>query len=318
MGDHFKAESSSIIQNGDGSGPTSFDLDVYVQEKRRMVESAFERWIPSGDDAPALFRAMNHSLTASGKRLRPILCMAACEAAGTASGPCLSMACALEMVHTYSLIHDDLPAMDDDDLRRGQPTCHVAFNEATALLAGDALLTLAFEVISSTPLGGEMDAGRLLEAIQILSRAAGCSGMIEGQMRDMAYENSVVPVEKLERMHAMKTGALIRASVHIGALVGGATQAEVTDLIKYAEKIGLAFQVTDDILNVTGDAGIMGKSVGTDSIRGKNTYPALLGLDASRKLAERLVDEALQYLGEFDNRADPLRALARYITKRKR
>ena len=292
-----------------------FNLEAYLHEKRELVDSAFHRWIPPAA-APPLFRAMNHSLTAGGKRLRPILCLAACEAVGGTSEPCIPVACAMELVHTYSLIHDDLPAMDDDVLRRGKPTCHVAFDEATAILAGDALLTLAFEVIASAQ--DDIAAGTLIKVIQILSRAAGCHGMIEGQMRDMAYENRAVTVEKLERLHGLKTGALIRASVHMGAVVGGAAPEEVSNLIHYAEKIGLAFQVTDDILNVTGDAGIMGKAVGTDSVRGKNTYPALLGLDASRMLAENLVDEALQYLGEFDNRADPLRALATYITRRKR
>jgi geranylgeranyl diphosphate synthase, type II len=295
-----------------------FDLRAYIDEKRQMIDSAFERWIEAGDDAATLFHAMDHSLTAGGKRLRPILCLAACEAVGTVSNTCISVACALEMVHTYSLIHDDLPAMDNDELRRGKPTCHVAFNEATAILAGDALLTLAFEVISAEAVRSEVSSDLLLEIVRVLAKAAGCRGMIEGQMQDIAYENTPISVEKLERMHRLKTGALIRASVQTGAILGGATEKQLSGLVKYAENIGLAFQVTDDILNVTGDPMLMGKAVGTDSAQGKNTYPALLGLEPARNLAQNLIEDALQYLEEFDNRADPLRALARYITQRKR
>ena len=241
-----------------------FDFSLYLKEKRHLVNSSFERWIETGDDASTLQKAMHYALTAGGKRLRPILCLAACEATGAAvTEACIRAACALEMVHTYSLIHDDLPAMDNDDLRRGKPTCHLAFDEATAVLAGDALLTLAFEVMSSGPAESGCPPDVLLEGVRILSGAAGFRGMIQGQMEDMSYENTPIAVEVLERMHARKTGALIRASVQMGAVMAGAPEHKVALLVRYADSIGLAFQVTDDILNVTGDPEIMGKAAGT-------------------------------------------------------
>jgi len=257
-------------------------------------------------------------LMAGGKRIRPVLCLAAAEAVGGKPQAVLPAACALEIVHTYSLIHDDLPAMDNDDLRRGKPTCHVAFDEATAILAGDALLTLAFQVLSSVQSTTGNQASGWLKVIHIISTAAGYRGMIRGQMLDMAAEGQHLRVDELKSMHALKTGALIEASLLCGALLAGARKRQMDILKTYARSIGLAFQVTDDILNVEGNPKIMGKAVGTDELREKSTYPAILGLERSRQFAKNLVDEALQALEDFDKKADPLRALATYIIDRKR
>jgi geranylgeranyl diphosphate synthase type II len=262
--------------------------------------------------------AMKYSLMAGGKRIRPVLCIAATEAVGGKPQAVLPAACALEIIHTYSLIHDDLPAMDNDDLRRGKPTCHVAFGEATAILAGDALLTLAFEVLSSVQFTGENQASGWLKVIHIISTAAGYQGMIRGQMLDMAAEGQHLTVDELKSMHALKTGALIEASLLCGALLADARKRQIEILKTYARNIGLAFQVTDDILNVEGNPKIMGKAVGTDELREKSTYPAILGLETSRQFAKNLVDEALQVLKIFDKKADPLRALATFIIERRR
>ena len=262
---------------------------------------------------------MNHSLHAGGKRLRPILCIAACEAVGGRGQDALPACCALEMVHTYSLIHDDLPAMDDDQLRRGRPTCHVVFGEATAILAGDALLTKAFELLAehASSLPSEQQI-RWVRIVQYLAKAAGCSGMIEGQMRDIHSEGNRLRMDQLEQLHQLKTGALIKAAVTIGAEIGMATHQEKRALNLYAEKIGLAFQVQDDILNVEGDPQKLGKNVGTDLDREKNTYPALIGLTAAKARAASLVAEALRALDIFDTKTEPLRAVAEYIVARSR
>jgi geranylgeranyl diphosphate synthase type II len=262
---------------------------------------------------------MTYSVMAGGKRLRPILCIAAAETVGGEPQRVLPAACALELIHTYSLIHDDLPAMDDDQLRRGKPTCHVQFDEATAILAGDGLLTLAFEIMSAA--GSQCtpeDQCHWLKTIAMVASAAGYTGMIEGQMRDMAFESSSLPREELEALHRLKTGKLIEASVDAGALLSGASDDQRNALNTYAKNVGLAFQVTDDILNVTGDTERMGKATGTDQLRGKNTYPALLGLDATEKLATQLIDCALMALDRFDNKANPLRAIAHYVVERNR
>lgn len=261
---------------------------------------------------------MKYALMAGGKRIRPVLCIAAAEAVGNESPNVLKAACALEVVHTYSLIHDDLPAMDDDDLRRGKPTCHIAFDEATAILAGDALLTLAFQILSSIECKTRIDMVRLLRIIHTISSAAGYKGMIEGQMRDLSSENSRLDIEDLSTMHALKTGALIEASVNTGILLGGGSEKQIQQLGIYATNIGLAFQVTDDILNVEGDAELMGKAIGTDEIRNKSTFPSLLGINESKIFKKKLINNALQALDNFDSRSDPLRAIASYIIERKR
>ncbi|WP_373501730.1 polyprenyl synthetase family protein [Desulfococcus sp.] len=295
-----------------------FDLKHYLAEKRRSINTALDQWCGETDSPSRIVQAMRYSLTAGGKRLRPILCLAAAEAVGGDPDAALVPACALEMIHTYSLIHDDLPAMDDDDLRRGRPTSHIQFDEATALLAGDALLTMAFEILAKEgdPAGG--DPARRMRIIHEIAAAAGYQGMIEGQMRDMAAEGAALDAASLAEMHSLKTGALIRASVAAGAISGGADPARIEDLTQYAGRIGLAFQVADDILNVEGDPGVMGKAAGTDRDRKKSTYPALLGLEGSRRFSLRLVEEALHAIAGFDGGADPLRAIARYIIERKR
>ena len=230
----------------------------------------------------------------------------------------MATACALEMVHTYSLIHDDLPAMDDDDTRRGRPTCHVAFDEATAILAGDALLTLAFEVLSTPKAAAGVAPSVWCQVVHTLALAAGHRGMIEGQMRDMAAENALLDRDGLEAMHRLKTGAMIQAAVRMGAMLAGARKEALLGLDRYASCVGLAFQVADDILNVEGDPALLGKAVGTDAAHRKSTYPSVIGLDASRHLAGRLVAEALQAIETFDNTAEPLRAIARFVIDRKR
>lgn len=294
------------------------DLSAYLKNKNQQINVALEKILHDSQPSEPIVEAMKYSLMAGGKRIRPVLCIAAAEAVGGKPQAVLPAACALEMVHTYSLIHDDLPAMDNDDLRRGKPTCHVAFDEATAILAGDALLTLAFEVLSSVQISGETQALGWLKVIHIISTAAGYRGMIQGQMLDMAAEGQDLTVDELKSMHALKTGALIEASLLCGAVLADARKRQMEVLGTYARNIGLAFQVTDDILNVEGNPKVMGKAVGTDELREKSTYPALLGIKTSRQYARNLVDEALQVLEVFDKEADPLRALAMYIIERKR
>jgi len=295
-----------------------FELTVYIDKKNQQINVALEKILHASIPSEPIVEAMKYSLMAGGKRIRPVLCLAAAEAVGGKPQAVLPAACALEIVHTYSLIHDDLPAMDNDDLRRGKPTCHVAFDEATAILAGDALLTLAFQVLSSVQSTTGNQASGWLKVIHIISTAAGYRGMIRGQMLDMAAEGQHLTVDELKSMHVLKTGALIEASLLCGALLAGARKRQMDILKTYARSIGLAFQVTDDILNVEGNPKIMGKAVGTDELREKSTYPAILGLERSRQFAKDLVDEALQALEVFDKKADPLRALATYIIDRKR
>jgi geranylgeranyl diphosphate synthase type II len=294
----------------------SFDFNAYLSSKRRQINSALDSMFP--DTSRKIVSAMKYSLMAGGKRLRPILCLAAAETVGGDSQDVIWTACAIEMIHTYSLIHDDLPAMDDDELRRGQPTCHAAFDEATAILAGDALLTMAFEVLSSIKPIQEDQALDLIHVIHTLSTAAGHQGMIEGQMRDMAAEGESLTLDDIEKMHTLKTGALIEASVTAGAILGKGNHFQVQQLKIYAKNTGLAFQVTDDILNIEGDPKIMGKNVGSDQIRLKSTYPAVLGMEQSKKFAKKLIDDALKALEYFDNRADSLRAIAKYVIDRQK
>ena len=295
-----------------------FDLKTYLKHKSRLINGALNAILKTTDTPDRLLKAMTYALLAGGKRIRPILCLAAAETVDGDPQDVMPAACALEMIHTYSLIHDDLPAMDDDDMRRGQPTCHKAFDEATAILAGDALLTLAFQMLSSMALDQPQQAAKWLRAIHLISRAAGYCGMIQGQMLDMASEKRRFTLDELKSMHRLKTGALIEASVCCGAELVGVNDTQIQMLKKYAQNIGLAFQVTDDILNVEGDPEIMGKAVGTDQRRRKSTYPALLGLAESKEFAAQLVDDALGALESFDQKADPLRAIARYIRERNR
>jgi geranylgeranyl diphosphate synthase type II len=295
-----------------------FDLDAYFFSHRKRINRTLESILKTSERNDRILEAMKYSLMAGGKRLRPILCMAAAEAAGGDAQIAMPAACALEMIHTYSLIHDDLPAMDNDALRRGKPTCHIAFDEATAILAGDALLTLAFQTLSSVELSSGDQAATWLHVIQLISCSAGYCGLIQGQMMDIASEGSQLTLAELKCMHSLKTGALIEASLCSGAVLSGLHSDQIKMIERYAQNIGLAFQVTDDILNVEGDPGMLGKAVGTDKLRNKCTYPSLLGLQESKKFAKDLVKNALQSLESFDKKAEPLRAIANYIIARKK
>lgn len=296
---------------------SKFNLPHYLNSKRKITNQALSKIIKKKFSDCRLSSAMQYSLMASGKRLRPVLCMAAAETVGDINDDVIMTACAIEMIHTYSLIHDDLPAMDDDQLRRGNPTCHIQYDEATAILAGDALLTLAFEILSDQPALPGNVATRLL-VNKTIAKASGHNGMIEGQMRDIEAETGSVPLDALKKIHQLKTGALIEASVTSGALLAGGTTESVEQLKIYAGNIGLAFQVIDDILNVEGDASKMGKATGTDTSRNKSTYPCLLGMEKSRQFAAELINNALHALDFFGNKAIPLSALAEYIIKRER
>jgi len=278
-----------------------YDLTTYLKLKQEQINKALDEIFP-GSDNTRLISAMKYSLMAGGKRLRPVLCLAANEAVGGQINDALPAACVLELIHTYSLIHDDLPAMDNDELRRGKPTCHMAFDEASAILAGDGLLTLAFEILSSPDLVNEKNALKWVKVIHEISRAAGYKGMIEGQMRDISSENISLSLEELEKMHMLKTGALIKASVTCGALLGNGTEEDINLLKIYAKNIGLAFQVTDDILNIEGEPSVMGKAAGTDEFRKKSTYPSILGIDRSKNFAKQLIDNALNALNKFDKK----------------
>lgn len=298
--------------------PVGFDLKPYLRNMAHQVDCELEQRLDAGAVPGRLRSAMRHSLFAGGKRLRPILCLASAAAVGEPSDVAMPAACALEMIHTYSLIHDDLPAMDNDDLRRGIPTCHKAFDEATAILAGDGLLTMAFEIMAEAALDAPEKRDAWVRVLQIVSRAAGAAGMIEGQMQDMQSEGKPLSADALATLHGLKTGAMIEASVHCGAILAGAPSGRLEALRSYAGHIGLAFQVVDDILNVVGDPARMGKSVGTDREKSKNTYPDILGLSASKDFAEKLVREALKAIQYFDNRSDPLRAIGVYVIRRNR
>jgi geranylgeranyl diphosphate synthase type II len=295
-----------------------FELRNYIKTKSRIINDGLEKMLQQLNQGDTITQAMRYSLMAGGKRIRPLLCLATAEAVDGKPEDVLSAACALEMIHTYSLIHDDLPAMDNDELRRGKPTCHVAFDEATAILAGDALLTLAFETLASVSIANGHQAAKWLQVIQIIAAAAGSRGMIQGQMLDMAAEGHKLGIHELESMHALKTGALIEASLRCGAVLSGASEIQLDFLNNYARNIGLAFQVADDILNVEGNPAIMGKAVGTDKLHAKSTYPSAIGLETSRQFAQKLVRQALQALETFDNKTEPLRAIAAYIIERKR
>lgn len=292
------------------------NLQSYLSGKIELVNRGLKELLHREEEYPQnLHRAMHYSLFAGGKRIRPALVLASAEAVGGRADEALNTACAFECIHTYSLIHDDLPAIDNDDMRRGRPTCHKAFGEAAAILAGDALLTAAFELVAATKTS---DPSRVIRVITELSKASGSVGMIGGQMVDIESEGTEVPFPVLEYIHIHKTGELILAAVRCGAIMGGAGQKELEALSKYGKSIGLAFQIADDILDVEGSADEMGKNTGGDEKKGKATYPALIGLDESRCRAGELVSIALKALEDFDKKADPLRAIASYIVQRRK
>lgn len=302
------------------SSLSTADLADFVQTARRRVEQALGRYVPEpkydpSADLPArLGEAMRYSLLGGGKRLRPIFTLMAAEACGGDIEDALPAACALEMIHTYSLVHDDLPAMDDDDLRRGLPTCHKAFDEATAVLAGDGLLTLAFEVVAKH---SRPDVAA--QCVVALAEAAGPSGMVGGQMADLQAEGRTdYTVEALEAIHRRKTGALLRASLRIGGLTAGASDEILQALDTYGHAVGLAFQIIDDLLDVEGDEAKLGKRTRKDSDLGKWTYPGVLGIEGSRARARQLADEAVAALQPLGDRGARLRALAVDLLERDR
>jgi len=291
----------------------TFSLERYGQETRTRVDQALAEATDFDPDCPAQLReAIRYSLLAPGKRLRPMLVLMAAEACGGNVDSALPAACAVEMVHSYSLIHDDLPAMDDDDLRRGRPTCHKAFGEGVAILAGDALLALAFEVLARDVRPPAVAA----QCCAVLAQAAGATALVGGQADDLAGEFSAASLATLESIHARKTGAMFLASLRLGALVAGASDDQLRALIAYGERLGLVFQITDDLLDVRGEETAMGKRTGKDSGRGKLTFPGILGIDESVRRAESLVLEACAALEPLGSRAEALQALAHYVLER--
>ena len=290
----------------------------YCNERITWIEEALAQWIPEQNGLlNSLFESMRYSLFAGGKRLRPVLLMAAADAVGGEGRRYLRVACALEMIHTYSLIHDDLPAMDNDDYRRGKLTNHKVFGEGMAILAGDGLLTAAFEQML---LQEEVDAACLTQVVREIAAAAGPAGMVGGQAIDLAATGQAQPLnqEELRFMHRAKTGALFRAALRGGGLLAGASQEQLAALTTYAEEFGLAFQITDDILDVTGDEATIGKPVGSDERNEKETYVSLYSLDGARHMAEESVQRALAALEIFSTEADVLRSLATYLVSREK
>jgi geranylgeranyl diphosphate synthase type II len=293
------------------------DLSTIMVERRQQVEGALERWLPQpGDRPPKVHEAMRHSVFAGGKRLRPLLALLACEAVGGDTEDAMPAAVALEMIHTYSLIHDDLPAMDDDDYRRGRPTCHRVYGEAIAILAGDALLTHAFLVLAD-PAAGRVPPIRRLQIMAEIAEAAGSRGMVGGQAMDILSEGHEIDHPTLLYLHTHKTGALIRASVRAGGIAGGADGEALQSLTRYGERIGLAFQIVDDILDIEGATAEMGKTAGSDLRRQKATYPALMGLEESRRQAAHLLQEAKDALRPLGEKGAVLAALADFIGARR-
>lgn len=290
------------------------DVRGYLAEKQQLVDSALAERLPPENRYPEkIHQAMRYSVLAGGKRIRPILVLAACEAVGGDLHAALPTACAIEFIHTFSLIHDDLPALDNDDLRRGKPTSHKVFGEAIAILAGDALLAYAFEIIAASK---EVPAEVLLEVVRRIASAAGIGGVIAGEVVDLESEGKEIMPETLKFMHAKKTGALIEASVIAGGLLGGGTPEQIGTLGVYGANAGIAFQIADDILNVEGTPDKLGKSTGTDAAQRKSTYPAAFGLEESKRLAREFVETAIEALEPFGEQADVLRALARLMVER--
>jgi geranylgeranyl diphosphate synthase type II len=290
------------------------DLKPYLTARQKLVDAALDRFLPRASARPAtIHKAMRYSLFAGGKRLRPILCIAAAEACGGTAQKALPAACAVESLHTYSLIHDDLPCMDDDDLRRGRPTSHKVFGEGVAVLAGDALLTIAFEILAQAPRSKRYS---VASQITELATASGSRLLIGGQVADLENEGRKVTPATLRFIHKSKTAALLTASIRLGAMSASATPAQLAALTTFGESLGLAFQVIDDILDVTQSSEKLGKSAGKDVAAQKATFPAVFGLEKSRREAARLTAAALDALKPFGKRAAVLRALADYLLAR--
>jgi geranylgeranyl pyrophosphate synthase len=291
-------------------------FEAWLADRRRQVDDALERLLPAAQGpAATVARAMRYAVLGGGKRLRPCTVLAACEACGGSPDDAVGPAAAIEMLHAYSLIHDDLPAMDDDDLRRGRPTVHRAFDEATAILAGDALQAEAFGILAALP-GGEDRAGRRARAVVVAARGVGTGGMVGGQQADLEATGRSMDLEALEWVHRHKTGALLAACAEIGAVHAGADDQRCRALAAWGGALGLAFQIVDDVLDRTATAAALGKTPGKDARAAKSTYPALLGVDASIERARRLVDEALDGLGAAGVRDTRLAGITRYVVER--
>ncbi len=291
------------------------DLEKYLAELKSAVDVQLDRLLPAEDeDPPTIHRAMRYSVFAGGKRVRPILILAAGESLGGNRETLLHLGAAAEMMHTYSLIHDDLPALDNDDLRRGQPTCHKMFGDAIAILAGDALMTRCYQVLAELP--HVSDATRLAILREIAYATGTVEGMIGGQVADLEWEGKPVHPAVLEYIHRSKTGALLTACTRCGALAAGADSAQLHALTEFGRKIGLAFQIVDDILDLTASSDKLGKTAGKDQKSKKATYPALYGIEASRQKAQELILGAIEEIKDLGSRADPLRALAEFVFSR--
>lgn len=291
------------------------NLETYINERRRIVNTFIDGYFNAPLRPELLKDSITYSLSAGGKRIRPILCIASYEACGGRTEEIVPYASALEFIHTYSLIHDDLPAMDNDDLRRGKPTNHKVFGEGIAILAGDGLLTEAFYLLSLNPSG--FDTNLVLQVINEVARASGIEGMVGGQAADLIYETREPDREMLYFIHTHKTASLIRASVKIGGVLAGCGKERLDSLSSYGERIGLAFQIIDDILDVEGETEVIGKPKGSDEKKKKMTYPRLFGIERSRQMASELISEAINALSDFDERAEPLRGIARYLIERR-
>jgi geranylgeranyl diphosphate synthase type II len=292
------------------------DFKKELKKKAGEVNEALDKLLPGADAYPGVIhQAVRYSLFAGGKRLRPVLALAAAETVGGGSRDIMPAACALELIHTYSLIHDDLPAMDNDDLRRGMPTCHKKFGEAMAILAGDALLTMAFALIANCPLN-KTAPERLLQVFAEVSAAAGTLGLIGGQVVDILSSSGNVDAATLEYIHRHKTGAMYRASVRTGAILAGCSGEDLERLTGYADHLGLAFQITDDILDLVGDEKSLGKPVKSDLKNEKGTYPSLYGLEEAQRMAGEEMEKALALISIYDQKADFLRELVKFVVKR--
>jgi geranylgeranyl diphosphate synthase type II len=294
----------------------AFDLDAYLREKSALVNQRLEAILERPSDENGLYAAMRYSLMAGGKRLRPILALAGAEAVGGDPGAVLPFAAALELIHTYSLVHDDLPAMDDSDFRRGRPTSHKKFGEATAVLTGDALLTLSFEVMAAPEALAGIDPRLVPKVVCEVAKAIGVEGMIGGQAADLRFMGRPPSPQDVEYIHQRKTAALIRVSAWGGAVLGGGSEGQVEAVGRYGSCVGLAFQIVDDILDEIGDSDVLGKSAGSDQEAEKATYPKVFGIEESRKLARGLVNSALEELSGFGPNAEPLRSIAQFILSR--
>ena len=291
----------------------SLDIARYLKDHAELAERTLEDILPATGCRPErLHEAMRYAVLGGGKRLRPVLAMAAAEAVGADPGELVREACALELLHTYTLVHDDLPSMDDDDYRRGRRATHMVYGEPMAILVGDALQTLAFEVLAA----GAHSAAKKVDVICLVSESCGSQGVVGGQVVDIESEGKQVDVAVLDYIHRHKTGCLLQASVLLGGVLGGCSQEQHNRLSSYAEAIGLCFQITDDILDVLGSSDELGKPAGSDQQRGKATYPSIHGMEASRRRQAELYSEAIAALDMFDEKAEPLRAIAKLIIER--